>query len=119
MPEENSSEIKINTEVQENSSKKFEYLQTLYQYQQKIDEEISEISSEIKTIPQSPLNMDAWISSFSSKFKISDLSKMVKLTKRYKILMEERQINGSKMKLFAIDNLLEQIKETEKTKDEV
>jgi hypothetical protein len=59
--------------------------------------------------------MDRWIGSFRSNFKISDLTKIFKINKRYRTLMEERKSNGSKIKIFAIDNVLEQIHDTVKT----
>jgi hypothetical protein len=91
------------------------YIQELYEPQKKIDAEIATLSSEIESLPKMPASMDRWIGSFRSNFKISDLTKIFKINKRYRTLMEERKSNGSKIKIFAIDNVLEQIHDTVKT----
>jgi len=88
------------------------YIQQLYETQKRIDAEISALSSEIEALPKMPASMDRWIGSFRSNFKIPDLTKMLKINKRYRTLMEERRSNGSKIKIFAIDNVLEQINDT-------
>lgn len=88
------------------------YIQELYETQKKIDTEIATLSSEIELLPKMPTNMDGWIGSFRSNFKIPDLTKMLKINKRYRTLMEERKSNGSKIKIFAIENVLEQISDT-------
>lgn len=107
----NETELQLTAAEQENYQK-YLYIQELYQNQIKIDKEIELLSGEIEKLPKMPPNMERWISSFRSDFKISDLSKICKINKRYKHLMEERKINGSKIKLFAIDNVIKQIEET-------
>lgn len=105
----------INTDpVNQEDYQKYLYIQELYLNQVRIDKEIESISSEIKLIPKIPQNIESWASSFSSKFKISDLNKVSKLNKKYNDLIEERKINGSKIKLFAIDNILVQIEQVNK-----
>jgi hypothetical protein len=102
------------TESETRDYKKFLYLQELYENQKRIDAEIAVLSSEIDGLPKLPESMDRWIGSFRSNFKISDLTKIFKINKKYRNLMEERRSNGRKIKIFAIENVLEQIKDTEK-----
>ena len=90
------------------------YLQSLNKAQENIDAEIHLISEELKNIPPMPRSVDRWINSMSSSFKLSDFDKTFSLNRRYKKLMEERKFNGSRIKLFAIENVLEMIKEVEK-----
>lgn len=97
----------------DDSLQKFLYIKELYDRQLKIDKDIENLSKEIQKIPEMPQSMDRWIDSFSSKFKIADLTKISKLTREHRRLLDDRKSNGRKIKLFAIDNLLDQIKETE------
>ena len=90
---------------------KYLYIQELYANQVRIDKEITNLSSEIEKLPKMPPNIDRWISSFRSGFKISDMSKLFKINRQYRELVEERKSNGSKIKLFAIDNIIAQIDE--------
>jgi hypothetical protein len=101
-------------DVESPDYKKYLYLQELYENQKRIDAEIAVLSSEIDGLPKLPESMDRWIGSFRSNFKISDLTKIFKINKKYRNLMEERRSNGRKIKIFAIENVLEQIKDTEK-----
>jgi hypothetical protein len=96
---------------------KYMHIQELYQNQQNIDKEISTLSLEIQKLPEMPRSMENWVSSFSSEFKLSDMKKIFNLNKRYKTLIENRKENGQKIKLFAIDNLIDQINETVKNED--
>ncbi len=89
------------------------YIQELYETQKRIDSEIASLSSEIETMPKMPPSIEGWVTSFRSNFKLTDLTKVFKINKKYRTLMEERKSNGRKIKMFAIDNVLEQIKETE------
>lgn len=95
---------------------KYLYLQILNKKQADIDDEIASISKEIKALPVVPKSIDRWINSVSSPFKISDFDRIFTLKRRYKKLMEERGYNGSKIKIFAIENVLEMIKEAEMEK---
>lgn len=90
---------------------KYAYVQELYENQVRIDKEIAQLSSEIESLPQIPPSMDGWISSFRSNVKISDVTKVFKINRKYKKLIEERKSNGSKIKIFAIDHILDQIDE--------
>lgn len=98
----------------EEENRKYLYIQSLYNTQLEIDKEIANLSAEIESMPKMPPSMEGWISSFSSEFKISHLGKIFKINKRYRELVEERKNNGTKIKLFAIDNVLDQIKEINK-----
>lgn len=99
------------TAAEAENYKKYIYIRQLYDNQIRIDNEIAELSSEIDSMPQMPENMEAWIGSFRSNFKISDFTKIFKINKKYKKLIEERKNNGRKIKMFAIDNILDQINE--------
>lgn len=93
---------------------KYMYMQQLHKNQQKIDIDIENISKELQKLPDMPYSMDGWISSFQSNFKLSDFTKIFNLNKRYKNLLEDRKSNGSKIKIFAIENLIDQINEVVK-----
>lgn len=108
---DNSDEVIILQDTNADNYKKYTYINELYETQLRIDKEISALSLEIENLPKVPLDIDKWVSSFCSNFKISDLNKICDINKKYKKLIEERKSNGSKIKLFAIDNIIDQISE--------
>lgn len=93
---------------------KFLELQELQKNQNRIDDEIANLSKEIKDLPEPPHNIDDWCSSFNNKFKISDYKKMFNINRQYKKLLDERKENTRKIKIFAIENIIERINETVK-----
>jgi len=93
---------------------KYLYMQNLYDTQKGIDKEIESIALEMDNLPKLPKSMESWINSFSNNFKLSDFDKTFSLNKKYKKLIEERKSNSSKIKLFAIDNIIDQIEQVEK-----
>lgn len=95
---------------------KFIHIQGLRQKQISIDDEICALSKEIETLPSFPHNMDSWITSFSTDFKMGDFKKIFDINKRYRHLLSEREVNQHKIKEFALDNLIEQIKEITEVK---
>lgn len=101
-------------DIENKNYQKYLYIQELYTTQLKIDEEINALSDQLNKLPEMPKSIDRWANSFSSKVKISDIDKMTKLSKRYLDLIEDRKINGSKIKIFAIDNILDQINDVAK-----
>ena len=89
-------------------------MQALYEEQMKINDEINSTSKEMSDLPEIPMDLDAWIDSIpdlekDSLFKISDFSKMFKVSRKYNKLMEDKEINTQKIKVAVIDNLIERI----------
>ena len=93
---------------------KFIEMKELVDNQVQINNEIKEISDEIITLPQIPDDLERWTESLSDidskNFKLSDFKKMFKFNKRYTELMERKENNTLKIRVLAIDNLLNKIK---------
>ena len=100
------------TETEKKYVDKLIYLEELHQEQNQINQELGQLTEEIQTLPEMPVSLERWANSFSSDFKMADYSRMFFLRRRFRKLMDDRQSNGSKIRLFAIDAVLEQIKET-------
>lgn len=94
---------------------KFMEMQNLYDAQIRIDNEITDLSNEIITLPPIPENLEAWTDSLAdintNNFKLSDFKKMFKCNKEYSKLIEEKENNILKLRIMAIDNLIDRIKE--------
>jgi|ERR1700733_9407909 len=92
----------------------YENLQELIKKQINISKELIEASEELNAIPEMPKNLDKWIDSIpneKSKFKLADYSRMFKVGRKYNQLVEKQEINGSKLKVVMIEELIEKIKE--------
>jgi hypothetical protein len=96
---------------------KFTYIKSLTDKQVNINNEIQDLSQQIEQLPMLPEDLDHWISSFETNFKMKDFATVFKINKRYRVLLEERESNKSKIKMFVIDNLLDQIKDLEKKEE--
>ena len=108
------STMEIDPSVPPELRDKFHYIKALTDKQANINSEIQDLSQQIEELPLLPEDLDRWISSFETKFKMKDFQTVFKINKRYQKLLEERDSNKSKIKMFVIDNLLDQIKELEK-----
>lgn len=89
-------------------------METLFNTQIKINEEISVITEEISNLPEIPVSIDKWIDSLSNidefNFKLEDFNKLFFINKKYNKLIEQRESNSLKIKILVIDNLLDRIK---------
>lgn len=90
---------------------KFGELQNLYKEQSQIDAELKELNQTIDEMPKLPHSIEFWLGSFDTGFKLSDFKKMFAINKQYQNLIDKRDKNGQKIKLFMIENVLQQIKE--------
>jgi ERCC4-related helicase len=93
---------------------KYLQMQELFDHQVKLSQELVEVSEELKTIPEMPKDLEKWIDSIpneKSKFKLTDYDKLFKISKRYNKLVEKREENSQKIKIFVIDNLIDRINE--------
>jgi hypothetical protein len=94
---------------------KFLELQELHDAQTKINSEIIDLSNEITTLPPIPENLEVWTDSLAdintNNFKLSDFKKMFKCNKEYNKLIEEKENNTLKLRIMAIDNLIDRIRE--------
>lgn len=101
-------------------SVKMSEMESLFLKQQRIDNDIKAITDEMEKLPNIPKDLDNWTDSLADTnkptnkiFKISDFSKMFKMGRKYKALIEERENNSRHMKMAILDNLLIQIKNAE------
>lgn len=89
-------------------------METLFNTQIKINEEISVITEEISNLPEIPVSIDRWIDSLSNidefNFQLKDFNKLFFINKKYNNLIEQRESNSLKIKILVIDNLLDRIK---------
>jgi hypothetical protein len=84
----------------------------LLQDQMKINDEIYETFDQIRNMPRPPSDINKWISSvdFSPKaFKLSDLVKMRTINKKMHSLMAKQEETSQKLKMLAIEDLINQI----------
>lgn len=92
---------------------KLNSIQKLYKEQLTINKKIEEICNEMDTIPELPKDLERWMGSLPDKdnpFKLEHYKKMSKISKKYINLIEEKDINSHKIKLMAIDNVIDKIK---------
>lgn len=91
---------------------RFDELDTLVDKQQHIDKELTNLTDEMDNLPPIPESIDYWIDSVAEpgSFKTSDFIKMFKMNKRYNELIEQKEITIQKMKVLAIENLIDKIK---------
>lgn len=94
---------------------KYNDMQELFNSQVEINEEISNVSIEIGSLPEMPESLDSWLDSIpkinSPNFKLSDFKKMFKMNKKYNDLIERRDHNSQKIRILAIDNIIDKIKD--------
>jgi hypothetical protein len=99
--------------------KQMEYLNEMddiYQKQLKLNAEVANTAKEINEMPKMPKDLDRWMESVpelnnnKKRFKISDYANIFKISRKYESLLEDRDINQSKLKVVVIDNLLNKIK---------
>lgn len=93
----------------------FNGMKDLFEYQLKLNSEISSITNEMNKLPEMPDDMEAWIDCLSdidneNNFKLSDFNKIFKFNKQYNDLLDRRADNSQKIKVLVIDNLIERIK---------
>lgn len=90
-------------------------IEALYNHQLRLNDEISNITNELNTLPEIPYDLDKWIDSIpeadKKTFKLVDFKRLFAINKQYEKLIEERDRNASKMKSMVVDNLLDRIKE--------
>jgi hypothetical protein len=99
----------------ENNIKTTEDIKNLSDTQIKINSELSSLTKELNGMKNIPRDIESWIDELSdftkdNNFKMSDFSKMFKLTRQYDKLAEKQEINARKIKTLVIDDLLEKIK---------
>jgi hypothetical protein len=96
--------------------KKYYSMQKLLDRQVLLNKDISNILLEIEQLPKIPYDLNFWIESIAKpddgydRFKLTDFSKMFKINKQYKALIEEREHINRNIKIAVIDNLLDVIK---------
>jgi hypothetical protein len=96
--------------------KKYNSMQSLLNKQIHLNKDISDILSEIEQLPKIPNDLNFWIESIAKqddgydRFKLTDFSKMFKINKKYKELIEEREHINRNIKIAVIDNLLDVIR---------
>ena len=94
---------------------KLDDIHSLFDKQIKINKEINAIADELDSLPEMPQDLEGWTVSISDtdkrEFKLSDFIKMSNISKKYTKLVEEKEINSSKLKIMLIDTVLEKIKE--------
>lgn len=94
---------------------KLSELKQLVEDQEDINLKLADIMMELEGLPEIPQDLDAWINSLDDsdkRFKLKDYKLMLSGTKLYDKLLELREINVSKMKVFSIDYLISKINET-------
>ena len=100
---------------QEQLIEKMLHMQELCDYQIKINKELLDISTQINSLPDIPINLNAWSESLSdiesNSFKLSDFKKMFKFNKEYNNLVERRDLNSLKLRELVIDSLIDRIKD--------
>ena len=94
---------------------KVDDIHALFDKQLKINKEINDIADELDGLPDMPNDLEGWTVSISDtekrEFKLSDFIKMSDISKKYTKLVEEKEINSSKLKVMLIDSVLDKIKE--------
>jgi hypothetical protein len=90
-------------------------MEELFNSQMKLNIDISNLTEDMRNLPTIPTNMESWIESIpdlnSNGFKLEDFKKIFKINKEYNNLMEKREENSHKLKIIAIDNLIDRIKD--------
>jgi hypothetical protein len=99
------------------AANKIKNIKELSDYQIKINNEISGLTKDLNSLKNVPENMELWMDQLTDftkgdVFKLSDFTKMFKLTKQYDKLVEKQEQNASKIKVLVIDTLLDRIKAT-------
>lgn len=90
-------------------------MKDLFEFQLKLNSDLSKVTNEMNSLPNLPDNMEDWIDSLSdlesdNNFKLSDFKKVFKCNKQYNDLLELRSENSQKIKILVIDNLIDRIK---------
>jgi septation ring formation regulator EzrA len=100
---------------QEEIVERYFRMEDLFNKQIELNDEISNITDEINSIPDFPYDLDKWIDGLSDidkkGFGLVEFKKLFAINKKYEKLVEEREINTAKMKELVVDNLLDRIKE--------
>lgn len=99
---------------QEELIQKYNDMQELFNSQVEINEEITNVSIEIGSLPEMPDSLDSWVDSIpdinSENFKLADYKNLFKMSKKYNDLLERRDHNSQKIKILVIDNVIDKIK---------
>jgi hypothetical protein len=87
-------------------------MQELIDNQIIINNEITSLSKEITSLPKIPNDLEKWADSLADdkSFKLADFKKMFKFNKQYSELTERLEDNARKIRILAIDNLIDKIK---------
>lgn len=87
-----------------------EKLKSYSEAQGKINARLQEIALEIKALPKAQKSSADFLD--EGAFNMQSYGKYAKIKKEYLALLEQADVNLREMRLIAIDNLLEQIKQT-------
>lgn len=91
----------------------FKELKSLLEKHNSYTKEIDDLNDQMKSMPEFPKSIDAWIDSVpdlnSKGFKLSDFKKSFIIHKKYTELTENRDANLKKLKIAVIDDLISQI----------